>query len=144
MVKHGQGPHDVIIYRFEMHTQVVCKTYIHTHIHTYRDGKWTSMDKDPHGVGFREFELLSKRHSFAQSRKPYNISNMPGEVDIIFMYKHIHTCMHTYIHAHSISTENTLVYIYIHTYIHTYKHILYSSLHIHACIQTFIHTYTWH
>mmetsp|Transcript_11073 Transcript_11073/g.27143 ORF Transcript_11073/g.27143 Transcript_11073/m.27143 type:complete len:448 (+) Transcript_11073:71-1414(+) len=44
-----------------------------------RDGKWASMDKDPNGVGFREFELLAKRHSFPQSRKPYNISNMPGE-----------------------------------------------------------------
>jgi len=44
-----------------------------------RDGKWTGMDKDPHGIGFREFKLLSERHHFAASRKPYNISNMPGE-----------------------------------------------------------------
>ena len=44
-----------------------------------RDGSLAGMDKDPDGVGFREYQLLAKRHNFSLSRKPYNISNMPGE-----------------------------------------------------------------
>jgi len=44
-----------------------------------RDGVPASMDKDPTGVGFREYKLLRERHKFAASRRPYNISNMPGE-----------------------------------------------------------------
>jgi len=43
------------------------------------NGKWSGMDKDPDGVGFREYQLLAEKHNFPSSRKPYNISNMPGE-----------------------------------------------------------------
>lgn len=44
-----------------------------------RDGLPESMQHDKTGVGFREFELLRKKHKFAASRRPFNISNMPGE-----------------------------------------------------------------
>lgn len=58
------------------------ETYCHNltgALQVSKDGKWTGMDKDPNGVGFREFSLLAERHNFPPSRKPYNISNMPGE-----------------------------------------------------------------
>eukprot|EP00960_Hanusia_phi_P049393 759529-Hanusia_phi.AAC.9 len=44
-----------------------------------KDGSPNGMNNDPTGVGFREFELLRKKHNFAPSRRPFNISNMPGE-----------------------------------------------------------------
>mmetsp|Transcript_52706 Transcript_52706/g.125509 ORF Transcript_52706/g.125509 Transcript_52706/m.125509 type:complete len:448 (+) Transcript_52706:146-1489(+) len=42
-------------------------------------GKAGSMTEDPDGVGYREFSLLRERFKFPPNRRPYNISNMPGE-----------------------------------------------------------------
>lgn len=44
-----------------------------------KDGMPESMRNDPTGTGFREFELLRKKHKFSAARRPFNISNMPGE-----------------------------------------------------------------
>ena len=42
-------------------------------------GRATGMRNDPLGVGFREYDLLRKRHKFPSSKVPFCISNMPGE-----------------------------------------------------------------
>lgn len=44
-----------------------------------KNGMPESMQNDPTGVAFREFELLRVKHKFSASRRPFNISNMPGE-----------------------------------------------------------------
>ena len=54
---------------------IVLQTYIYIYIHAYT----ASMQNDPTGVGFREYQLLRVKHKFSASRRPFNISNMPGE-----------------------------------------------------------------
>ena len=42
-------------------------------------GRAIGMRHDPLGVGFREYNLLKKRHKFPPTKVPFCISNMPGE-----------------------------------------------------------------